>query len=98
MFTSDARPNGASDEACLRRWAREHYVPLPERSLSWPGYVLDEMRRMDAEAHEARKIQTLTCGSELRVDDVQATVKAPKLLLRVAAVPKSILSAGTPEE
>lgn len=36
-----------AEEARCRRWAREHYVPLPERSLSWPLFVLDEMRRLD---------------------------------------------------
>ncbi len=36
-----------AEEARCRRWARENYVPLPERSLSWPLFVLDEMRRLD---------------------------------------------------
>ena len=38
----------ATDETRLRHWARENYVPLAERSLSWPLFVLDEMRRCDA--------------------------------------------------
>ena len=37
----------ASEEARCRQWAREHYVPLADRSLSWPLFVLDEMRRLD---------------------------------------------------
>ena len=36
-----------AEEARCRSWARENYVPLPERSLSWPLFVLDEMRRLD---------------------------------------------------
>lgn len=37
----------ASDETRWRRWARANYVPLADRSLSWPLFVLDEMRRLD---------------------------------------------------
>lgn len=94
MFTSDARPNGASDEACLRRWAREHYVSLPERSLSWPGYVLDEMRRMDAEAIVDKANPSATCGCEMRIDAAHTVFGAPKLLLRVATLPQSVSNAG----
>lgn len=35
------------EESQCRRWARENYVPIAERSLSWPLFVLDEMRRLD---------------------------------------------------
>lgn len=35
------------EESQCRSWARENYVPIAERSLSWPLFVLDEMRRLD---------------------------------------------------
>lgn len=38
------------DETRWRRWARANYVPLADRSLSWPLFVLDEMRRLDQPA------------------------------------------------
>lgn len=66
MF-SDIPNSGETEETRLREWAREHYVPLPERSLSWPGFVLDEMRRLDT----------------LRIDQAHDAVSIPKLLLRV---------------
>ncbi len=37
----------ASEEVRCRQWARDNYVPLADRSLSWPLFVLDEMRRLD---------------------------------------------------
>lgn len=45
------------EESLCRRWARENYVPLAERSLSWPLFVLNEMRRLDqAEAIKPPKL------------------------------------------
>jgi len=41
------------EELRLRRWAREHYVPSPERESSWHPVVLDEMARKDLELRPA---------------------------------------------
>lgn len=38
------------DEIRLRRWARENFVALDDRSDSWHPIVLDEMRMKDLEA------------------------------------------------
>ena len=67
----------ASDESRLRRWGRENYVPLADRSLSWPLFVLDEMRRID---------------SDIRADSPHAAAR-PKLLLRVATLPVDLTRA-----
>jgi hypothetical protein len=37
------------EELRLRRWARENYVPAPQRARSWHPIVLEEMSRKDAE-------------------------------------------------
>ncbi len=37
------------EELRLRRWAREHYVPLHERERSWHTVVHDEMKKKDHE-------------------------------------------------
>lgn len=76
MFTSDVLHDGEMNEARLRQWAREHYVPMAERSLSWPGFVLDEMRRVDEGLPEPN----------VRIDEGQGACGAPRLLLRVATV------------
>lgn len=34
-------------ELRLRRWAREHYVPIAERAADWDAVILDEMRIRD---------------------------------------------------
>lgn len=44
----------ASEETQWRLWARENYVPLAERSLSWPLFALDEMRRLDQQPDAVR--------------------------------------------
>lgn len=41
------------EELRLRRWAREHYVPVDERDTAWHPIVLEEMRRKDGEVSEA---------------------------------------------
>lgn len=97
MLTADSRPNGASDEATLRQWGREHYVPLPERSLSWPGYVLDEMRLMDEEMLMGRKHPTTSGGCEMHIHGAHAPFRVPKLLLRVATIPNATLNDGSGE-
>lgn len=38
------------EELRLRRWAREHYVPNPERNDGWHPIVLEEMSRKDEES------------------------------------------------
>jgi len=41
------------EELRLRRWAREHYVPVHERKEnSWHPVVLEEMRKKDIEASD----------------------------------------------
>jgi len=47
-------------ELRLRQWARQHYVPLAERSTSWHPVVLDEMTLRDAELQSAAATQTAT--------------------------------------
>lgn len=37
------------EELRLRRWARENYVPFPERDTAWHPIILDEMTRKDGE-------------------------------------------------
>ena len=41
------------EELRLRRWAREHYVPVDERDTTWHPIILEEMRRKDGEVSEA---------------------------------------------
>lgn len=65
----------ATDETRLRRWGRENYVPLADRSLSWPLFVLDEMRRID---------QGLVANSPQEIPP-------PKLLLKVARLPAHLM-------
>ena len=40
------------EELRLRRWARENYVPSPQRDTAWHPIILDEMRRKDGESAE----------------------------------------------
>ena len=35
------------EELRLRRWARENYVPVTQRQLTWHPVVLEEMGRKD---------------------------------------------------
>jgi hypothetical protein len=37
------------EELRLRRWARENYVPRPQRQLSWHPVILEEMTHKDDE-------------------------------------------------
>jgi hypothetical protein len=46
------------EELRLRRWAREHYVPLPERQLSWHPVILEEMARKENEVAETATVVT----------------------------------------
>jgi hypothetical protein len=45
-------------ELQLRRWARENYVPLEERTPTWHAIVLDEMSKKDLEAEEPASFST----------------------------------------
>ncbi len=40
------------EELRLRRWARENYVPSPERDTAWHPIIHDEMNRKDGEYAE----------------------------------------------
>ena len=42
------------DELRLRRWARENYVPSPERSPAWHPIILEEMTRKDRETSDTQ--------------------------------------------
>ncbi len=44
------------EELRMRRWAREHYVPLDRREINWHPVVLDEMQRKDLEQTEVEVI------------------------------------------
>jgi hypothetical protein len=37
------------EELRLRRWARENYVPGPQRERNWHPVVIDEMSKKDGE-------------------------------------------------
>jgi hypothetical protein len=41
------------EELRLRRWARENYVPPPDRERNWHPVVIDEMSKKDAEQRRA---------------------------------------------
>jgi hypothetical protein len=41
------------EELQMRRWAREHYVPRPERQTAWHPIVHDEMEKKDFESNMA---------------------------------------------
>lgn len=47
------------EEIRLRRWARENFVALDDRSESWHPVVLDEMRMKDIEAQQAEDELTI---------------------------------------
>jgi hypothetical protein len=48
------------EELRLRRWAREHFVPVDQRIPSWHPVVLEEMLRKDVEktVSESRLLAT----------------------------------------
>jgi hypothetical protein len=58
MVSSVAAEVDFIEELRLRRWAREHYVPLPERERSWHPVILDEMTRKDQEMSDVEAIYT----------------------------------------
>jgi hypothetical protein len=46
------------EELRLRRWARQHYVPRPQRERAWHPVILDKMQRKDHEMAEAEAVAT----------------------------------------
>jgi hypothetical protein len=46
------------EELRLRRWAREHYVPVSQRENSWHPVILDEMGQKDLEVIEVEAVVT----------------------------------------
>jgi len=46
------------EELRLRRWARQHYVPRPQRERAWHPVILDEMQRKDHEMAEVEGVAT----------------------------------------
>ena len=40
------------EELKLRRWAREHYVPVDQRQPSWHPVVHEEMEKRDLESDD----------------------------------------------
>jgi len=40
------------EELRLRRWAREHYVPVDQRKPSWHPIVHEEMEKKDLEGDD----------------------------------------------
>jgi hypothetical protein len=55
MLTSGLKTSDVDfiEELKLRRWAREHYVPVDKRDRRWHPIVLEEMNRKDGETREA---------------------------------------------
>jgi hypothetical protein len=60
MLSSVAAELDFIEELRLRRWARQNYVPRPERESSWHPIILDEMTRKDMELSEVEA--TYTCA------------------------------------
>jgi hypothetical protein len=58
MLSSVATEVDFIEELRLRRWARENYVPRPEREMSWHPVVLDEMDRKEREQSEVEPVCT----------------------------------------
>lgn len=50
MSTSPAMEVDFIEELRLRRWAREHYVPVADREVNWHPIIWDEMSRKDEES------------------------------------------------
>lgn len=61
MLSSVATELDFIEELRLRRWARQNYVPRPQRQLSWHPVVLEEMDRKDVEQAEVEPVCT-TCA------------------------------------
>ena len=54
MTAGDAlRDTDLIAELRLRRWARENYVPTPQRDTAWHPIIHDEMTRKDREAADS---------------------------------------------
>lgn len=53
MATSPTTEIDFIEELKLRRWARENYVPQPNRDRSWHPIIHDEMGRKDRDLRAA---------------------------------------------
>lgn len=87
-------------EMRLRKWARDHYVPVNERNRHWHPVVLEEMEFRDNELTNDFFWQDLLAASfvplepvELRYDEPHPAVPAPKLPLTVDATDERVISA-----
>jgi hypothetical protein len=58
MLSSVAAEVDFIQELRLRRWAREHFVPVHQREMSWHPVILDEMDRKDREMAEVEPVCT----------------------------------------
>lgn len=58
MLSSVAAEVDFIEELRLRRWARENYVPRPEREIAWHPVILDEMDRKENEQFEVEPVCT----------------------------------------
>jgi hypothetical protein len=72
-------------ELRLRKWARDHYVPVNERNRHWHPVVLEEMGFRDNELVNDFFWQDLLAASfvpleptDLRYDEPHPVVPAPK--------------------
>jgi hypothetical protein len=50
------------EELRLRRWARENYVPGPNRQRNWHPVVHEEMEKKDHEGYEADVPRMIVAG------------------------------------
>ena len=48
-MSQGTQPLDLADELRLRRWARNHYVPVEQRQAEWHAIVIDEMQGRDQE-------------------------------------------------
>ena len=88
-------------ELRLRKWARDHYVPVNERNRHWHPVVLEEMEFRDNELVNDFFWQDLLAASfvpleptDLRYDEAHPAIPAPKLPLTIDAAEELVLRAG----
>ena len=63
MLSSVAAELDFIEELRMRRWARENYVPPPQRPGSWHPIVHDEMRKKDHELPRTRTVSARHASS-----------------------------------
>jgi hypothetical protein len=59
MYVSGMADLDLIEELRLRRWARENYVPRPEREGNWHPVILDEMEKKDRDLTSATPTFTI---------------------------------------